>query len=90
MEYLPEKNRTQKMQTIKKEEKLKGFREYLANSDTVLAMVKCKSDNLSTITSSSLKWIINMFFLFRYSSSKASPTLASRSINSLKRLLRLA
>jgi hypothetical protein len=42
MEYLPEKKRTQKMQILKKEEKVRGFREYLAKNDVVLAIVKCK------------------------------------------------
>jgi hypothetical protein len=42
MEYLPEKKRTQKVQVMKKDEKTKQFREYLADSDVVLAIVKCK------------------------------------------------
>ncbi|CDW73282.1 UNKNOWN [Stylonychia lemnae] len=40
MEYLPEKKRTQKVQVMKKEEKTRKFREYLANNDVVLAIVK--------------------------------------------------
>lgn len=42
MEYLPEKKRTQKAQVLKKEDKTRKFREYLANNDVVLSMVKCK------------------------------------------------
>jgi len=42
MEYLPEKKRTQKSQVLKKEDKTRQFREYLANNDVVLSMVKCK------------------------------------------------
>ena len=42
MEYLPEKKRTQKMQIMKKEQKIRDFREYLADSEVVLALVKCK------------------------------------------------
>ena len=42
MEYLPEKKRTLKLQIQKKESKVKDFREYLANNDIVLAIVKCK------------------------------------------------
>ena len=42
MEYLPEKKRTQKSQVLKKEDKTRKFREYLANNDVVLSMVKCK------------------------------------------------
>ena len=42
MEYLPEKKRTQQAQIRKKEEKLKDFRQYLADKDVVLAIVKCK------------------------------------------------
>ena len=42
MEYLPEKKRTQKMQVLKKEGKIRDFREYLADSEVVLAIVKCK------------------------------------------------
>ena len=41
MEYLPEKKRTQKMQVLKKEGKIRDFREYLADSEVVLAIVKC-------------------------------------------------
>jgi hypothetical protein len=41
MEYLPEKKRTQKMQILKKEDKLKEFRKYLADNEIVLALVKC-------------------------------------------------
>ncbi|TNV76095.1 hypothetical protein FGO68_gene10224 [Halteria grandinella] len=40
MEYLPEKKRTQKAQVLKKEEKIRQFREYLANNDVVLSIVK--------------------------------------------------
>ena len=39
---MPEKKRTQKAQVQKKEEKTKAFREYLANNDVVLSIVKCK------------------------------------------------
>jgi hypothetical protein len=45
MEYLPEKKRTQKSQVLKKEDKTRKFREYLANNDVVLSMVKCKSSS---------------------------------------------
>ena len=44
MEYLPEKRRTQKAQVMKKEEKTRVFREYLANNDVVLSVVKCKCE----------------------------------------------
>ena len=44
MEYLPEKRRTQKAQVLKKEEKTRVFREYLANNDVVLSVVKCKCE----------------------------------------------
>lgn len=47
MEYLPEKKRTQQAQIRKKEKKLKDFRQYLADKDVVLAMVKCKLPNLT-------------------------------------------
>ena len=43
MEYLPEKKRTQKSQVLKKEDKTRQFREYLANNDVVLSIVKCNS-----------------------------------------------
>lgn len=42
MEYLPEKKRTQKIQALKKEEKTREFREFLADQGVVLALVKCK------------------------------------------------
>ena len=42
MEYLPEKRRTQKTQVMKKEAKIAEFRNYLADEQVVLAMVKCK------------------------------------------------
>ena len=42
MEYLPEKKRTQQAQIRKKDKKLKDFRQYLADKDVVLAIVKCK------------------------------------------------
>ena len=42
MEYLPEKRRTQKTQVMKKEAKIADFRNYLADEQVVLAMVKCK------------------------------------------------
>ena len=41
MEYLPEKKRTQKVHIEKKEAKLRQFREYLADHEVVLAIVKC-------------------------------------------------
>ena len=51
MEYLPEKKRTQQAQIRKKEEKLKDFRQYLADKDVVLAIVKCKYPlNKNTLT----------------------------------------
>lgn len=43
MEYLPEKKRTQKIQVQKKEQKTREFRQYLADKDVVLAIVKCTS-----------------------------------------------
>ena len=46
MEYLPEKRRTQKAQVMKKEEKTRVFREYLANNDVVLSVVKCKCESI--------------------------------------------
>ena len=42
MEYLPEKKRTQQAQVRKKEAKLKDFRQFLADKEVVLALVKCK------------------------------------------------
>ena len=42
MEYLPEKKRTQKTQIIKKEEKIRQFRQELVDNNVVLAIVKCK------------------------------------------------
>jgi hypothetical protein len=50
MEYLPEKRRTQKAQVLKKEEKTRHFREYLANNDVVLSLVKCKPCDPNTST----------------------------------------
>lgn len=49
MEYLPEKKRTQKAQVLKKEEKTRQFREYLANNDVVLSIVKCKCSSLCSL-----------------------------------------
>ena len=43
MEYLPEKKRTQKTQILKKEAKIKQFRQELVDNNVVLAIVKCKS-----------------------------------------------
>ena len=43
MEYLPEKKRTQKTQIIKKEAKIRQFRQELVDNNVVLAIVKCKS-----------------------------------------------
>lgn len=48
MEYLPEKKRTQQTQILKHERKIHAFREYLCDSEVVLAIVKCKSDFLTT------------------------------------------
>ena len=42
MEYLPEKRRTQKTQVLKKEQKIREFRGYLADKDIVLSFTKCK------------------------------------------------
>ena len=42
MEYLPEKKRTQKTQIIKKEAKIRQFRQELVDNNVVLAIVKCK------------------------------------------------
>ena len=42
MEYLPEKKRTQQAQIRKKEQKLKDFRQYLADKEVILALVKRK------------------------------------------------
>jgi len=44
MEYLPEKKRTQKTQIIKKEQKIRQFRQELVDNNVVLAIVKCKLD----------------------------------------------
>ena len=46
MEYLPEKKRTQQAQVRKKDAKLKDFREFLADKEVVLALVKCKHPHL--------------------------------------------
>ena len=63
MEYLPEKKRTQKSQVLKKEDKTRKFREYLANNDVVLSMVKCK---LTTTHSTSLLILLtNAYGLLR-------------------------
>lgn len=43
MEYLPEKKRTQHTQVLKHEKKIHDFRQYLCDSEVVLAIVKCKS-----------------------------------------------
>ena len=43
MEYLPEKKRTQKTQILKKEQKIRQFRQELVDNNVVLAIVKCKS-----------------------------------------------
>ena len=42
MEYLPEKKRTQKTQIIKKEQRIRQFRQELVDNNVVLAIVKCK------------------------------------------------
>lgn len=42
MEYLPEKRRTQQTQILKHERKIHDFRQYLCDSEVVLAIVKCK------------------------------------------------
>ena len=42
MEYLPEKRRTQKTQVMKKEKKIREFRNYLADEQIVLSLTKCK------------------------------------------------
>lgn len=42
MEYLPEKKRTQQSQMLKHDQKIADFRHYLADSEVVLAIVKCK------------------------------------------------
>ena len=47
MEYLPEKKRTQKTQILKKEAKIKQFRQELVDNNVVLAIVKCKSAHMS-------------------------------------------
>ena len=44
MEYLPEKKRTQKTQIIKKEQKIREFRQELVDNNVVLAIVKCKQN----------------------------------------------
>jgi hypothetical protein len=41
MEYLPEKKRTLNVEIKKKENKMKDFREYLANNDVCLITTKC-------------------------------------------------
>ena len=48
MEYLPEKKRTQQTQILKHERKIHAFREYLCDSEVVLAIVKCKSQTSDT------------------------------------------
>ena len=42
MEYLPEKKRTQKTQILKKEARIRQFRQELVDNNVVLAIVKCK------------------------------------------------
>ena len=42
MEYLPEKKRTQKTQILKKEAKIREFRQQLVDNNVVLAIVKCR------------------------------------------------
>ncbi len=44
MEYLPEKKRTQQTQILKHEAKIHDFRNYLCDSEVVLAIVKCKQN----------------------------------------------
>lgn len=41
MEYLPEKKRTHQAAIQKHERKISAFREYLCDSEVVLAIVKC-------------------------------------------------
>ena len=48
MEYLPEKRRTQKTQVLKKEQKIREFRGYLADKDIVLSITKCKWESIRT------------------------------------------
>jgi hypothetical protein len=55
MEYLPEKKRTQQTQILKHERKIHDFREYLCDSEVVLAIVKCK------FILSPLTFIVNRF-----------------------------
>ena len=57
MEYLPEKKRTQQAQIRKKEEKLHDFRQFLADKEVVLAIVKCKSITHLTLFRPSLNEI---------------------------------
>jgi hypothetical protein len=64
MEYLPEKKRTQKSQVLKKEDKTRKFREYLANNDVVLSMVKCKLTT-TTHSTSLLILLTNAYGLLR-------------------------
>ena len=47
MEYLPEKKRTQKTQILKKDARIKKFRQELVDNNVVLAIVKCKSHSHS-------------------------------------------
>ena len=50
MEYLPEKKRTQKTQILKKEAKIKQFRQELVDNNVVLAIVKCKSQPVPNLS----------------------------------------
>ena len=50
MEYLPEKKRTQQAQILKHERKIHDFREYLCDSEVVLAIVKCKSQPVPNLS----------------------------------------
>ena len=42
MEYLPEKKRTQQTKNLNHDKKIHDFRQYLADSEVILAIVKCK------------------------------------------------
>ena len=73
MEYLPEKKRTQQAQVRKKEAKLKDFREFLADKEVVLALVKCKY--IPTL-------FVIMIFLCRFTLNEMPERITSKSSRS--------
>ena len=70
MEYLPEKKRTQQAQVRKKEAKLKDFRQFLADKEVVLALVKCK--HIPTL------FLISIF-LFRFTLNEMPERITTKS-----------